>query len=186
MKLKRTETHDRLLQFKKQDDYIGKGCQQCINNAPEEFTMPFYIFAHTRSIGLDERIAIYQEDVAYCLMNPVTDRKYWSIEEVPSTRLIWAPRLTKPKAQTSSMLFKAQRGSDNIEVIWIIPVREMWDQYKLGKMTESAEVLRSIHDFENDRLKLEAPDDSDLTDEEANRIYEEIKRNQSRPKFGKI
>ncbi|MEK6884299.1 MAG: hypothetical protein AABY22_32005, partial [Nanoarchaeota archaeon] len=52
-------------------------------------------------------------------------------------RLIWMPRLTKPRAETNSMLFKAYPGSDNIKVIWMIPAPEMWKQFQKGNHLKS-------------------------------------------------
>ena len=74
------------------------------------------------------------------------------------------------------MLFKAYPGTNNIKVIWIIPPREMWDQYKKGNMTESETICISIHDFKHDRDKLEAKEPDDLSDGAIDKIYEEISR----------
>lgn len=146
MKLNRLETHDRLLDFNKQKDYISKGCQDCIRGRPEEFqNHPFYIFAHVR-----------------------THDNGWS------KRLIWEPRLTKPKAQTNSMLFKAYPGSDVVKVIWMIPARELWDQYTLGKMMENKTVCDSIHAFQYDREKLEEKEPDDPSDDVVDQIYRDI------------
>jgi hypothetical protein len=146
--LNRLETHDRLLEFGKQADYISQGCSDCIANRPEAFgNRPFYIFAHCRT----------------------SDDGY-------TKRLVWSPRLTKPKAQTNSMLFKCF-PPEAIKIIWMIPTREMWDSYNLTNMTQSLEVLESIRRFEYDREKLEAPDHDDLSEDQVSQIYAEISRN---------
>ena len=88
--------------------------------------------------------------------------------------MIWQPRLTKPRAQTNSMLFKAYPGSDNIKIIWMIPERSMWKQYEKGKLTENELVSQSIHDFENNRDKLEAPEEDDLNDRQVSAVYSQI------------
>lgn len=144
MKLNPLETHDRLKHFTKQDFNISACCQDLINQRPFG-NYPFYIFAHPR-----------------------TD------EDGVTKRLIWQPRLTKPKAQTNSMLFKAYPGSDTIKVIWMIPDRAMWKQYMLGFMTENKTVLDSIYAFENNRQALEASEPDDFDDEKINEIYKEI------------
>jgi hypothetical protein len=178
MKIKRTDAHDRIIQFKKQGDYISQGCTDCIKNRPEEFgNLPFYIFAHKREIGLDERTSIYNQDLMMALQDPLQMRKYWKVEDVPTHRYIWQPRLVKPTAQTNSMLFKAYPPTDKIKIIWIIPDRSMWGQYKKGNMTEQEDVSRSIHLFETNRKELEAKEEDDLSDEEVNRIYTEISQN---------
>lgn len=138
------DAHDRLQHFTKQGFDIAECCQDLINKRPYG-DHPFYIFAHTR-----------------------TD------EDGTTKRLIWQPRLTKPKAQTNSMLFKAYPGTDMIKVIWMIPAREMWDQYTKGKLTENKTVSESIYDFENNRAKLEQKEEDDLSDEKIDQIYKEI------------
>lgn len=180
--INRSETHDRLLQFKQQEDYISKGCQECIDQRPEEFTMPFYIFAHQRTIETDERYSIFNQDIFYEINFPGYIRKYKSFAEVPTARLIWAPRLTKPTPQSNSMLFKYYPEEDQIKILWIIPARELWDQFMKGKLTESEIVVNSIHDFQFDREKMAAPEADDISEERVKAIYEDIKKN---PKYGK-
>lgn len=144
MKLNRLETHDRLEHFTKQNFDIGQCCQDLINQRPFG-NNPFYIFAHTR-----------------------TD------EDGATKRLIWQPRLTKPKAQTNSMLFKAYPGTDTIKVMWIIPAKELWGQYKKGNVTENELVTKSIHDYMHNRELLESKESEDLSDFQINAIYTEI------------
>ncbi len=144
MKLNRLETHDRYQQFTKQSFNIAECCQDLINQRPFG-NYPFYIFAHTR-----------------------TD------EDGVTKRLIWQPRLTKPKSQTNSMLFKAYPGTDKVKIIWMLPTRELWDQYKKGNVTESETVLYSIDMFENHRNLLDAKEDDDLTDERIDQIYRDL------------
>jgi|HubBroStandDraft_6_1064221.scaffolds.fasta_scaffold1041725_2 hypothetical protein len=149
MKLDRLETHDRLLHFTKQQFDIGECCTEVIKNRPAEFgNRPFYIFAHTR-----------------------TD------DDGTTQRLIWQPRLTRPKPQTNSMLFKAYPPGDTIKVIWIIPKRELWSNYHKGMMCENKTISDSIYDFQHNRKKLDQADPEDLDDKAANAIYVEIARN---------
>lgn len=144
MKVDRLETHDRYQHFTKQSFNISECCQDLINQRPFG-NHPFYIFAHTRT----------EEDGV-------------------NKRLIWQPRLTKPKAQTNSMLFKAYPGSDQVKVIWMIPDRVMWSQYQVGNVAESETVLYSIDMFENHRALLEKVEDDDLSDEMVNEIYRDL------------
>jgi hypothetical protein len=171
MKLTRSDAHDRFEYYKKHDFDIGACCQNLIDQRPFGHHA-FYIFAHARTLGLDEKIKLYSSG------------KYETLDKVPEKTLIWQPRLTKPKAQTNSMLFKAYPGSDNIKIIWIIPPREMWDQYKKGNMTESETICISIYDFEHNRDRLEAREDDDLSDGAIDHIYEEISR-EARKNHGK-
>lgn len=145
MKVNILDAHDRYKHFTKQEFSIGDCCQELINSRPFG-DHPFYIFAHPRT---EER-------------------------EPGVRRLIWQPRLTKPKPQTNSLLFKGYPGTDNVKVIWIIPAREMWDEYQFGKLAACKIVAESIHDFQYDRAKLEKSEEDDLSDEAINAIYREI------------
>ena len=146
MKLNLFETHDRYEHFTKQSFDIAECCQDLINKRPFG-DYPFYIFAHARTS-----------------------------DDGVTKRLIWQPRLTKPKAQTNSMLFKAYPGTDIIKVIWIIPARELWGQYKKGNVTQNKTVSESIFNFQNKRELLESKEEDDLSDEKIAAIYIEIKQ----------
>lgn len=153
MKINRLETHDRFEHFVKQDFDISECCQSLINQRPFG-NHPFYIFAHAR-----------------------TD------DDGIKKRLIWQPRLTKPKAQSNSMLFKAYPGTDIIKVIWIIPSKELWNQYKDGNVTENKLVSESIYNFVHRRKELEQKEPDDLPDLQIDHIYREISH---RNKYKKV
>ncbi len=144
MKIDILDAHDRLTHFTKQQFDISDCCQDLINQRPFG-DHSFYIFAHAR-----------------------TD------DDGSTKRLIWQPRLTKPKAQTNSMLFKAYPGTDVIKVLWMIPARELWKQFQMGMLTENKTVCESIHAFEYNRVQLEAKEPDDLSDEKIDAIYKEI------------
>lgn len=144
MKINPLDAHDRLLDFSKKHLDISECVQDLVNKRPFG-NHAFYIFAHPR-----------------------TD------EDGVTKRLIWQPRLTKPQAQTNSMLFKAYPGTDLIKVIWMIPDRAMWAQYQKGKLTQNETICQSIQDFLHNRNKLEEREIDDLPDDEIARIYTEI------------
>lgn len=146
MKVDILDAHDRLEYFKKQDFSIGECCQSLIDQRPFG-DYAFYIFAHPRT-----------EDDGI------------------TKRMIWQPRLTKPKAQTNSMLFKGNPGTDIVKVIWIIPSRELWDTFQKGNITESCVVSESIHNFLHNKDLLESKEDDDLSEETINRIYQQISK----------
>jgi len=150
MKINILDAHDRYEHFTKQSFNIGECCQDLINQKPFG-DYPFYIFAHTR-----------------------TD------DDGVTKRLIWQPRLTKPLAQTNSMLFKAYPGTDIIKVIWMIPAREMWDQFKKGNMTQNKTVVDSIYDFQYNRGFIEKREDDDLDDKTIDKIYQDMARSSQR------
>lgn len=154
MKIDKLEAHDRYEDFtaKDKDQDIGECCQDLINKRPFG-SYPFYIFAHTR-----------------------TD------EDGVTKRLIWQPRLTKPKAQTNSMLFKAYPGSDVVKVMWMIPEREMWKQYSAENICNSAIVRESIYAFQYARHQLEEKEKDDLNDWEINSIYTSISQQAKKDK----
>jgi len=145
MRLDRLETHDRFAYFTKQKFDISECCQDLINQRPFG-NHPFYIFAHARTDDND----------------------------ASKKRLIWQPRLTKPKAQSNSMCFKVYPGTDVVKVIWIIPAMELWSQYKKGNITDNKTVRDSIAAYQHDRSKLESKEDDDLNDEQIKAIYMEL------------
>lgn len=144
MKINPKDARDRYELLTSQEFSIGDCCQDLINQKPFG-DVPFYIFVHPRT----------EEDGA-------------------TKRLIWQARLTRPKAQTNSMLFKAMPNSNEIRVIWMIPERALWDQYTRGKLTQNKTVFDSINNFLNNRELLEAKEPDDLPDEDVDRIYREI------------
>lgn len=144
MKVERLETHDRYEHFTKQDFDIGACCQDLIDKKPFG-NHTFYIFAHAR-----------------------TD------DDGVTKRLIWQPRLTKPKAQTNSMLFRVVPGSDNVKIIWMIPDRMLWSQYQKGLICHNQTIAESIYDFQFNRKNLEKPEDDELSDEEIDSVYREL------------
>lgn len=144
MKINPLDAHDRFEYFTKQQFDISECCQDLINKRPFG-DHPFYIFAHAR-----------------------TD------DDGVTKRLIWQPRLTKPKAQTNSMLFKAYPGKDTLKVIWMIPARELWPQYEKGKLTQNKTISESIHDFQHNREKLEEKEGDDMTEEQIRSVYREV------------
>lgn len=153
MKLNRLETHDRFKHFTGESFSITECCEDIIKQKPFG-NRNFYIFAHAR-----------------------TD------DDGVTKRMIWQPRLTKPKAQTNSMLFKTcmsvthsipMLNTSQIRVIWIIPAPELWAQFRFGTMTHNQTVLDSINAFNHDRRRLERKEDDDLDDETIDQIYREI------------
>lgn len=144
MKINPLDAHDRLKHFTSQSFDIAECCQDLIDKRPFG-DHAFYIFVHAR-----------------------TD------DDGVTKRLIWQPRLTKPQAQENSMLFKAYPGTDLIKVIWMIPAREMWTQFRKGLLTENKTVIESIYAFLHNKAKLEAKEDDDLPDETIDQIYKEI------------
>jgi hypothetical protein len=163
LKIDRLETHDRLQHFTKQSFDIGECCQDLINKRPFG-DHPFYIFAHSRTIGMDEKFKLFLSG------------QYKTMEEVPEKTIIWQPRLTKPRAQENSMLFKAYPGTDVIKVIWMLPALELWDQYTKGKMMENKTVSESIEMFKTNKEKLEEKEPDDLDDVQIDKIYREISK----------
>lgn len=90
--------------------------------------------------------------------------------------MIWQPRLTKPKAQTNSYLFRAQSNTDNLEICWLLPPREMFKQYEKGQVCENEWVIWSYHLFDTSRNILERPADDDLCDDKCKIIMIDIAR----------
>jgi hypothetical protein len=153
MKVNRLEAHDRLLQFKKEQDVnIFKGAEDCMKSNPlslaiQERSHYLYLFAHPRTHD-----------------DGVTKVMYWQ------------PRLSKPEAQTNSYLFRALSKTDTIEVCWLIPPESMWPQYKKKNVTESEIVLWSILQYCNNKQKLEQPHPDDMPEAAQKVIFTAIYR----------
>ncbi len=153
MKIDRKDVHDRFQYFTKQQFSISACCDDLVQQRPFG-NHPFYIWVHARTD--DFRL----------------DRK----------RMIWQPRLTRPKPQTNSMLFKAYPGTDNIKVIWMIPERSQWKNYQKGQMCQNQTIYESIMAFEHNRASLEEPDLDDLNDVQIDQIYKELAMEGNRKK----
>jgi hypothetical protein len=151
MKIDRLETHDRLQHFiEDQSNTIWQGADDCLKKNPyslklQEKSPYIYIFAHPRTT-----------------------------DDGLNKRMLWQPRLTKPTAQTNSYLFRAQSNTDIIEICWLLPPREMWNQYQTGQVCESNWVLWSIEQFEHNRKDLDKPFPDDWSDTQARNIMIEV------------
>lgn len=154
MKLNRLETHDRLLHFKKdQEANVFQGAEDCLKRNP-------------LSLALQDKC-----HYVYMFAHPRTD------DDGITKRMIWQPRLTKPAPQTNSYLFRAISKTDVIEVCWLLPPRELWNQYRQGNITEDNEVLWSINEFETNRKNMGKAAHDDLTDAKIKTIYKQIIQN---------
>ena len=157
MKINILEAHDRKQHLiKNESEIIAQGAEDCLkkNNLSlqlQDKSPYIYIFAHPRTS-----------------------------DDGVSKRLLWQPRLTKPAPQTNSYLFRVKSKTDVLEVIWCIPQKELWGQYKKGNITESELVLWSIDQYENHRKKLAEKDKDDLQDWQVRDIYELLDRNRSK------
>lgn len=151
MKINRLETHDRLEHFKNdQAANIFQGADDCLKKNSDSLYLqdkcPYiYIFAHPRTADDGSTKVMY-----------------------------WQPRLTKPRAQTNSYLFRAISKTDVLEICWLIPPRELWPQYKRGNLTEHTIVLWSINQFEKNRNQLESPAPDDFSDEKIEKIWRDF------------
>jgi hypothetical protein len=142
------DAHDRLNYISRQADAISEECQKIIDN-PQIMGKPvigvksYYIFAHARTTdgGINKR-------------------------------LLWQVRLTRPEPQENSMLFKVYtENKETLKVIWNIPDRSMWNNYKKGKLIEQEEVIISIDNYLHNKELLGSPDPDDMSDEEVRRYY---------------
>lgn len=144
MKINKLDAHDRYKHFSGQTFFIEECCQDMLKQKPFG-DHSFYIFAHAR-----------------------TD------DDGANKRLIWQPRLTKPKAQTNSMLLKVSPLTDVVLWIWNIPARELWQEFKKDNMLENQFIWESIEKFKTNREKLEEPEKDDPSPSEVQRILFEF------------
>ncbi len=168
MKLNVLEAHDRLKYLMKdQSEAISRGASECLLVNPDSLKLqdksPYvYIFAHARKT-----------------------------DDVRNERLLWQPRLSIPEPATNSYLFRTISKTDKLEIVWMIPKREMWDQFRGGNVTESNLYAWSIDQFLNNRIELGKPHPDDMPEEKAKMIFksvldehmQEIKRKQNMVKI---
>lgn len=151
MKINRLETHDRLIHLKKdQSNSIQQGCDDCLKKNPLSLAYqarsPYiYIYAHARTS-----------------------------EDGVTKRMLWQPRLSKPKAELNSYLFRAQSNTDVMEICWILPDETVVDQFKEGNVVEDELIQWSITMFKTNREALEKPFPDDLSEERATQIIREV------------
>lgn len=142
MKINRLETHDRLQHLQKDQALnLSQGCDDCLKKnelslALQKHSPYIYIWAHPRT--MDDGV---------------------------TKKMVWQPRLTRPEPQTNSYLFRANSNTDIVEICWMIPPREMWEQYKEGNVTENEMVSWSVEMFINRRSELAKAHPQDLPDE---------------------
>ena len=160
MKVNRLEAHDRLKHFKEDQALnIFQGADDCLKRNPlslalQEKSPYIYIFAHPRTA-----------------------------DDGVTKRMLWQPRLTKPPAQTNSYLFRATSNTDIVELCWLIPPYELWDQYQKGNVVEEPTILWSINQFRHNRKELEKAEPGDLPEKKVKSIYKEICLNkEAKPK----
>lgn len=185
------DAHDRYLITKKEENIIQKGFEDCRYRNPLalamlEYSDYIYVFAHKREVQLDEKITKFNQDLNESLINLSYIRKYRDVKDVPSFRILWQPRLTKPTPQENSFLFRAEKNNNDIDVYWIIPPSELWGQNKKGNMTEDPIITESIHLFKTNREQLSAPHDKDLPLEKVKQILKIICKKRKKKKFNPI
>ena len=154
MKINRLEAHDRYkFLLKDQSDAVSKGAEECLKKNPlslayQEKSPYVYLYGHARTH-----------------------------ENGVDKRILWEPRLTKPKPEPNSFLFRAKSKSDNLEICWILPPVEFFSQYKHGNIIEKAsDVSWSIYQYLNNREELGKPEQEDLPDNKCKDILLNIAR----------
>lgn len=151
MKLNRLETHDRLVHFKKDQDLnVFLGAEECLKRNPDALKYQshssyIYIFAHPRTT-----------------------------EDGRNKRLLWQPRLIKPKPESNSYLFRAQSYTDLIEVCWLIPDERLWPQFDANKLTTDPTISWSIEQFKHNQMRLAQSHPEDLSIAQAGQILKTV------------
>jgi hypothetical protein len=151
MKINRLETHDRLKHLiLEQSCNLQQGADDCLKLNPLSLALQtrssyIYIFAHPRTC-----------------------------DDGVTKKMFWQPRLSKPCPQTNSYLFRAKSNTDIVEICWLLPPRETWNQYKKGNVTESSSVFWSIYQYINNRIQLGKPFPEDLPEQRICQILREI------------
>jgi hypothetical protein len=151
MKVHKLEAHDRLQHMKKDQSFnIFQGAEDCLKKnklslSLQEKSSYIYMFAHPRTMD-----------------DGVTKAMYWQ------------PRLSKPTPQDNSYLFRVKSKTDEIEVCWLIPPRDMWPEYAPGQMHHTQEIWWSIQQYRNNREKLGEKDPDDMPEQQGKNILRQI------------
>lgn len=159
MKVDILDAHDRLEHLKKnQSDNMIEGLEECRLKNPNAISMqehfPYiYIFCHPRTA-----------------------------EDGATKRMLWQPRLMKPRPQTNSYCFRLISKTDLVEIIWMLPPRELWSQYESGNLLENENISVSIDNFLHHRKELAQPHQDDWTED---KIREKLKWIESQNKWEK-
>lgn len=160
MKVNRLETHDRLQHFiQDQSASIAQGAQECLklnslSLALQEKSHYIYIYAHPRT---------HDDGV--------------------TQRMLWQPRLTKPKMEENSYLFRAQSKTDNLEICWLLPPKNLWAQYIKGNVTEHELVIWSIEQYKHNRARMEEKEPDDLQDHVIEHVYQQVRAEHKQDKL---
>ncbi len=155
MKINRLEAHDRLIHLHKdQADSLSQGALDCMQK-------------NTLSLALQKRAPYI-----YVFAHPRTE-----IDGV-TKKMFWQPRLSKPKPETNSYLWRVESYTTNFELCWMLPPREMWDSYKEGNVTESELVNWSIDQFLHNRVKMAEAFPEDYSENRIRSILKDIAREQ--------
>ena len=151
MKIHRFEAHDRLKYLKEdQSVNIAKGAEDCLKK-------------NTLSLALQEK-----SPYIYLWAHPRTR------EDGVTKEMYWQPRLSRPKPQTNSYLFRAKSKTDEITVCWLLPPREQWNEYVKGNVTEDDLTNWSIKQFRFNREELERDDPEDFNQEKGSSILRQV------------
>lgn len=151
MKISTLDAHDRYQHvIKDQWEAISKGAEDCLLRNPyslalQEKSPYIYMWAHARKT-----------------------------DDVRNERILWQARLSRPKPETNSFLFRALSKTDQIEVCWIIPKQEMWGQFEKGFVAESNLCAWSIDQYQNHYESLARPHPDDLPEEKGKKILEVV------------
>jgi len=167
MKINRLETHDRLQHFiNDQTNNIQKGIDDCLKKNPlsldyQEHSPYVYIYGHSKTLGLDEKLKYLADG--------------WNPKDIPEKKMFFQPVITKPKPTPNTFLCRALSKTDILEICWILPPKEFWEQYKKGNVIENSDIIAwSIHQYLHNFEELSKPDKDDLSDERCKMILLKI------------
>jgi hypothetical protein len=182
MKINRSETHDRLLEFLKLSKQISEGFDECMKKNEDSLILQslceyVYVFSHTRTLGLDEKVKEFYKDLNNSIIDPIGyQRKYKDLSDVPERKNFIQPRLSIPEVQPNSILVRYKSHTDSCEVIWNLPPEELWDQFKKGNVTESKDVFYYINEYKTNRNNLCKPHPKDHCKEKIDQLGLEFGR----------
>ena len=135
---------------------------------------------------------VYNSEKEYCdtvrkiiKSKPFGDNKFYIfqfVKRVDDTtgikKMFHQPRLTKPLPLPGTTLLRVDpQNPDIMKIMWTLPNQENFSLYMEGKMFAEPFVHACIQRYRTNIFEMMQPEPDDLTEEEMQQVYADIKRN---------
>jgi hypothetical protein len=128
---------------------------ECLKNVPDSIDFPFYVYGTSKIVDLDEKQSIILSgyDIA------------------PDMRIVWVPKIIKPVPTSNSYLFLCRKNSDVHQIIWILPRKALWEQYKPGMVAFNDNIYISIMNYTHRYKEMCQPDPNGPTEKDKEKFF---------------